>query len=56
MPTSNRPPSEQNVARAFVDVQRVLDHIRRGEIHASAAEKDRLTEALNALRDLRLAA
>jgi hypothetical protein len=40
------------IARAFVDLQRVLDRIRRGELEASSAERERIAGALDALRAL----
>lgn len=46
-------PAQDDVARAFVDVERLLDRIRRGELTATALEEDRLRLALDALRDLR---
>lgn len=49
-------PGEQELARAFINLQRVLDHIRRGELEATDDERARITEALDALRDLRPAA
>jgi hypothetical protein len=39
-----------------MDLQRVLDHIRRGELEATDDERARITEALDTLRDLRPAA
>lgn len=48
-----RKPGEDDVARAFVSVQSVLDRIRRGELHAGDAERIQLTQALAALRELR---
>lgn len=49
-------PGEQELARAFMDLQRVLDHIRRGELEATDDERARITDALDTLRDLRPAA
>jgi len=49
-------PGEQELARAFMDLQRVLDRIRRGELEASDDARTRITDALDTLRDLRPAA
>ena len=53
MVSTARKPGEDDVARAFVSVQSVLDRIRRGELHAGDAERIQLTQALDALRELR---
>ena len=45
-----------DVGRAFLELQRVLDRIRRGEMHAGEDERQRITDALDALRSLRRAA
>jgi predicted RNA-binding protein len=45
-------PSE-DVAIAFVRLEKILDRIRRGELRASAEDHARITEALNAIRALR---
>jgi transcription elongation GreA/GreB family factor len=47
---------EQEIARAFMDLQRVLDRIRRGELEATDDARARITDALDTLRDLRPAA
>ena len=44
---------EEDLARSFMDLQRVLDRIRRGEIEASELEQARLRRALDSLRALR---
>jgi len=49
-------PGEQELARAFMDLQRVLDRIRRGELEATDDARLRITDALDTLRDLRPAA
>ena len=49
-------PGEQEIARAFMDLQRVLDRIRRGELEATDDARLRITDALDTLRDLRPAA
>ncbi len=46
-------PAQDDIARTFVDVQRLLDRIRRGEVSATELESARLRLALEALRDLR---
>ncbi len=46
----------REIARAFVDLQRILDRIRRGELEATPGEEHRLAMALDALRELRAAA
>lgn len=56
MPAPAAPGNDAAIARAFVDLQRVLDRIRRGELEASPAERERLTGALDALRVLSSAA
>jgi hypothetical protein len=48
-------PSDNDVARAFLELQRVLDRIRRGEVCADESERERLADALDALRELRAA-
>lgn len=45
-----------DVGRAFLELQRVLDRIRRGEMQADEREQRRITDALDALRSLRRAA
>lgn len=52
----NRTPSEEDIARAFIDLQRVLDRIRWGELEAGELERERIASALDALRDIRSAA
>ncbi len=52
----SRTPSEEDIARAFIDLQRVLDRIRWGELEAGEHERERIAAALDALRDLRSAA
>ncbi len=52
----SRTPSEEDIARAFIDLHRVLDRIRRGELEAGEHERERIASALDALRDLRSAA
>jgi len=49
-------PGEQEIARAFMDLQRVLDRIRRGELEATDDARARIADALDTLRDLRPAA
>ena len=44
---------EEDLARSFMDLQRVLDRIRRGEIEASELEQAHLRRALDSLRALR---
>ena len=44
---------EEDLARSFMDLQRVLDRIRRGEIEASELEEAQLRRALDSLRALR---
>ena len=44
---------DEDLARAFIDVQRLLDRIRRGELEATELEEARLRHALEALRGLR---
>lgn len=44
---------EEDLARSFMDLQRVLDRIRRGEIEASEIEEAQLRRALDSLRALR---
>jgi hypothetical protein len=46
----------REIARAFVELQRILDRIRRGELEATPGEEHRLAMALDALRELRAAA
>lgn len=53
MVSTARKPGEDDVARAFVSVQSVLDRIRRGELNAGDAERIQLMQALDALRELR---
>jgi hypothetical protein len=48
-------PGDEDLARAYIDVERLLDRIRRGEISASELEQARLRRALDALRALRRA-
>ena len=45
-----------DVGRAFLELQRVLDRIRRGEMEADDRERQRINDALDALRSLRRAA
>ena len=46
-------PGDEDVARAYIDVERLLDRIRRGEVEAGELEQARLRRALEVLRDLR---
>lgn len=46
-------PAQDDLARVFVDLERLLDRIRRGELVATELEQARLRLALDALRDLR---
>ena len=46
-------PAQDDLARVFVDLERLLDRIRRGELMATELEQARLRLALDALRDLR---
>ncbi|MGI9116745.1 MAG: hypothetical protein ACR2JV_03810 [Gaiellales bacterium] len=55
-PRDSATPGQEDVARAFVDLERLLDRIRRGEISATELEQARLRRALDALRALRHAA
>lgn len=45
-------PARDDLARAFMDLERLLDRIRRGELIATELEQERLRRALEALRDL----
>ena len=46
-------PAQDDLARVFVDLERLLDRIRRGELAATELEEARLRLALEAIRDLR---
>lgn len=46
----------REIARAFVELHRILERIRRGELEATPSEEHRLAMALDALRELRAAA
>jgi hypothetical protein len=46
-------PAQDDLARVFVDLERLLDRIRRGELMATDIEEAHLRRALEALRDLR---
>jgi hypothetical protein len=48
-------PCDDDVARAFLELHRVLDRIRRGEVQADDRERRRIADALDALRELRAA-
>ena len=46
-------PAQDDLARVFVDLERLLDRIRRGELAATELEEARLRLALEAVRELR---
>lgn len=56
MYTAGLKTGDGDVGRAFLELQRVLDRIRRGEMDAGDEERQRIADALDALRSLRRAA